>query len=111
MDYYKLEEVKNIIDKNLLSPEVLKTILKSSTRRVETYGDDEAISILKYLSNHESIPDETKEEINKYLAQYENYNIENIEKEKSTNKNFITILLITIIALIIITIITVLRGK
>ena len=43
MDNYKLEEVKNIIEKNLLSPDVLKNILKSSTRRIETYGDDEAI--------------------------------------------------------------------
>lgn len=111
MDNYKLEEVKNIIEKNLLSPDVLKNILKSSTRRIETYGDDEAISILKYLSSHESIPDATKEEINKYLAQYENYNIENIEKEKKQNNNFVTILFITILLLIVVTIITVLRGN
>lgn len=111
MDNYKLEEVKNIIEKNLLSPEVLNTILKSSTRRIEIYDDEEAVNILKYLSNHESIPDETKEEINKYLAQYENYNIENTEKENKTDNNFITILFITIVVLIAITIITIIRGK
>ena len=52
MDSYSLDEVKNIIDKNLMSPDVLKNILKSSTRRIEIYDDEEAVEILKYLSTN-----------------------------------------------------------
>ena len=105
MDNYSLEEVKNIIEKNLMTPDVLKNILKSSTRRVETYQDSEAVSILKYLSLNESIPHEIKDEINKYLAQYDNYNVQNtIENDEKTakRKNNIIILFILIFILFVI---------
>ena len=104
MDNYRLEEVKNLLKKNLMTPEVMKNILKSSTRRIEAYNDDEAVEILKYLSLNESIPDNTKEEINKYLAQYEKHVIEDIDKEnekKSSKTTFIAFMIIAIIILLI----------
>lgn len=111
MDNYKLEEIKNIIDKNLLTPDVLKNILKSTTRRIETYGDENAVEILKYLSMNDVIPLEIKEEINKYLAQCDNYNVENTIKDKVETKNkkiniiiiFLSIVVLSLILIIILT--------
>ena len=37
MDNYSLKEVKMLIEKNLVSPEVFKNILNSTTRRLELY--------------------------------------------------------------------------
>ena len=105
MDNYKLEEVKKIIEENLLSSDVMKNILKSSTRRIENYDDHEAVEILSYLSNNDAVPSDTKEEINKYLAEYNNYHINAVEKEKELNKignNRVVIIYILIIILIIV---------
>ncbi len=110
MDNYSLEEVKNIIDKNLMTPDVLKNVLKSSTRRVETYQDSEAVSILNYLSSNNSIPDEIKDEINRYLAQYDNYNVQNTienDEKSSERKNNIIILFLLIFVLVLIAIVVI----
>ena len=112
MDNYKLEEVKNIIDKNLLTPDVLKNVLKSATRRIEIYGDESAIEILKYLSTNNVIPSETKEEINKYLAQCDNYNIENKIKDKEETRNKkINIIIISLSAIVISLILIIILTK
>ena len=108
MDSYKLEEVKKIIEQNLLSPEVLQNILKSTTRRIENYDDNEAVSILNYLSSCDVIPQETKEELNKYLSEYNNYHINTVEKDKDMNNggnNRLIIIYVLIIILLIVAII------
>lgn len=95
MDNYKLEDVRKLIENNLLSSDVLNNVFKSTTRRIENYDDKEAVKILNYLSNHEAIPKEIKEEINKYLAQYNSYQIDNIEdSEEKQNKNKIRIIIL-----------------
>lgn len=109
MDSYKLEDVKKIIEKNLLSPEVLKNILKSTTRRIENYDDNEAVEILNYLSNNDAVPAETKEELNKYLSEYNNYHIAEVEKGKdiaNNGNNRLTIIYVLIIILLVVVIIS-----
>ena len=83
MDKYKLEEVIMLIKKNLLTPDVLENILKSTTRRIETYDDSEAVEILNYLSNYESIPKEIKEE-NKDLRYFVDLHRDSVSKDIST---------------------------
>lgn len=114
MDTYKLEEVKSLIEKNLLSPEVLKNILKSSTRRIENYNDEEALKILKYLSINDMIPTETKDEINKYLSEYNTYHIDEVERDNELSKNKnnrVVVIYVIIILLIIAVIVTLLRSR
>ena len=113
MDKYKLEEVIMLIKKNLLTPDVLENILKSTTRRIETYDDSEAVEILNYLSNYESIPKEIKEEINKFLAQYETYNVKNVDKNKQQGKerkSKIMVLYIILIVILLLFLFIKLRG-
>ncbi len=111
MDSYSLDEIKNIIDENLLTPEVLKNILKSTTRRIEVKGDMSAIEILKYLSNCKSIPDDTKDNINKYLVEYESYLVKNQKKdEESNNVGRIVLLYLLIVAILAFIVFMVLRG-
>ena len=107
MDNYKLSEVENIINNNLLSPSVLENILKSCTRRVDTYEDTEALDILRFLSKNEIIPLDTREHINKYLAEYDTCKIENSVKlqEKRVGFNKIMFIYIIIIILLLITVI------
>lgn len=108
MDNYNLEEVKMLIDKNLVTPEVLKNILKSTTRRLELYDDQDDLSILKYLSDCELIPKEAKEEINKYLALYDSYNVNTIEGtkvSKEERKGSVIVITIAILLLMIILIV------
>ena len=101
MDNYNLDDVKILIDKGLVTPEVLKNILKSTTRRIELYNDNDDVQILKYLSSHDSIPKETKEEINKYLSIYNEHEIDNSENKKINFKLIIIYsVLIAIILLI-----------
>ena len=105
MDNYKLEEVKNIIDNNLLTPEVLENILKSTTRRIETYDDNEALDILNYLSKCDTIPDETKEHISKYLAEYDTFKIESnvqLEEKKIGFNKVMFVYILVIVALILV---------
>lgn len=113
MDNYKLEEVKRIIEENLLSPDVLSNILKSSTKRIENYDDHEAVEILTYLSTNETIPKDIKEELSKYLAEYNNYHIKEVEKNESfgTNNTKITIIYVVIIILLIISLYIIIRRK
>ncbi len=104
MDNYNLEEVKMLINKNLVTPEVLKNILKSTTRRLELYNDKDDLSILVYLSECELIPSDTKEEINKYLALYDSYKIktdENTNESKEERKGSIILIFSLIVFLII----------
>lgn len=101
MDNYNLDDVKILIDKGLLTTDVLKNILKSTTRRIELYNDNDDVQILKYLSSHDSIPDETKEEINKYLSVYNEHEIDNVEDKKINYKLIIIYsVLISLILLI-----------
>lgn len=111
MDKYTMEEVKMLIEENLLSPEVLENILKSSTKRIENYDDNEALKILNYLSNHESVPNETKDEINKYLAQYNSYHVETVEKSKNNDKRKNTIILLFIFIFILIVLMLLLNVR
>lgn len=105
MDNYTLSEVKMLIDKKMLKPEILNNILKSTTRRIELYDDKDDLEILKYLSNNNSIPKATKEEINKYLSEYENYNVDKnndfIEKKSLINKKVIMVTLVLLLILIL----------
>ncbi len=101
MDNYKLEEVKNIIENNILSPEVLENILKSSTRRIETYDDEESVEILNYLSKCETIPQETREHINKYLAEYNTFKIESNVKLEEKKIGFNKVMFAYIIVIVI----------
>ena len=114
MDNYKLEEVKKIIEENLLSSDVLKNILKSSTRRIENYDDHEAVEILSYLSNNDAVPTDTKEDINKYLAEYNQFHIDAVEKEKKLSKmgnNRLLIIYIVIIILLLVATFAVIRSR
>lgn len=114
MDNYKLNEVKNIIDNNLLEPEVLENILKSSTRRIETYDDQESLDILKYLVTCDIIPRDTKEHINKYLAEYNTCKIENnskLEEERVGFNKIMFMYIMIVILLIVLIIILYLRGR
>lgn len=108
MDNYTLNEVKMLIDKKMMKPEILNNILKSTTRRVELYDDKDDIEILKYLANNESIPKTTKEEIDKYLKEYENYKSDkneiSIESRKINKKVTIVFSIILIILTIILAI-------
>ena len=109
MDNYNLEEVKSLMDKNLITPDVLKNILKSTTRRLELYDDQDDLNILKYLSDSELVPKEAKEEINKYLALYDSYNVNTIEGSKvSKEERKSSVILITIVILLLIIVLIVL---
>lgn len=87
MDNYSYEEVKMLINKNLVTPEVLNNIFKSTTRRLELYNDKDDLKILQYLSSSELIPEDTKEEIDKYLALYDSYNIKTKENTDTSKEN------------------------
>lgn len=105
MDNYTLNEVKMLIDKKMMKPEILNNILKSTTRRIELYDDKDDLEILKYLKNNETIPKKTKEEIDKYLKEYENYNRDKFElstkKKTIINKKVIIVYLVILIILIV----------
>lgn len=104
MDDYKLEEVKTIIEKNLLTPEVLENILKNSTKRIELYNDIEAVEILKYLKSDETVPIKTKEDIDNYLINYKEYNEEssNNNVEKKNIRIMILYLIILILSIVLV---------
>ena len=103
MDSYKLEEVKMLIDKNLLTGDILKNILTSSTRRIELYDNEESVDILKYLSKADCVPLETKEEINKFLAEYDSSKSVEQDKEKIKEeaRNWKVVLLYAIVIALI----------
>ena len=104
MDNYSLEEVKMLMNKNLVTPEVLKNIFKSTTRRLELYNDKDDLAILQYLSDSELVPSEAKEEINKYLAIYNDYNVksnENIKQSKEERKPSVILVFSLIVFLIV----------
>lgn len=86
MDSYSLDEVKMLIDKDLLTNDVLKNILISSKRRLELYDDSESLNILRFLATNDLIPEEVKEEINKYIAEYNSSTIREKEDEDINNK-------------------------
>jgi len=105
MDNYSLSDVKNLLDKDLINSDILKNILESTTRRIELYQDIDDINILKYLLECKVVPSKTKDEIKKYLSEYENMVIEKDSKNKENNisrKNNVIIFMIVIILLIII---------
>ena len=104
MDNYNLDEVKKLINSNLVTPEVFNNILKSTTRRLELYDDKDDLNILLYLSQCELVPKETKEEIDKYLAVYDSYNVkttENIKSNQEERKSSVRLIFSLIVFLII----------
>ena len=107
MDSYKLDEIKMLIDKNLLNSDVLINILNSTKRRIELYDDEESVNILKYLSTSDIIPEQTKEDINKYLAEYNSSVIKDNEEEVINNKviNWRVVLIYSLIITLVIIII------
>ena len=113
MDNYSLKEVKMLINGNLVTPDVLKNILNSTTRRIELYHDKDDLEILKYLSRSELVPGETKEEIDKYLALYDSYNIKTSESEKESieQRKGGVILVFSIIVFLIVLFILLLVNK
>ena len=112
MDNYSLEDVKKLIDNNLLNGEILENILKTSTRRIENKNDNSAIEILRFLSLEKSIPKETKNQIEKYLSEYESYIIkDNEKKENGNNIVKLTLMYSLIIAIVILILILIIRGK
>ena len=46
MDNYTVNEVEKIIQENLLTNDVLTSIIESSIRRIEIFNDKEGIEIL-----------------------------------------------------------------
>ncbi len=104
MDDYRLEEVKTIIENNLLTPEVLENILKNSTKRIELYSDIEAVEILKYLKDNEVVPIKTREDLDKYLINYEEYNKESLNSnvEKKNIRIMILYLIILILSIVLV---------
>ena len=103
MDNYSLNDVKTLVDKDLITSDILKNIFESTTRRIELYHDIDDINILKYLLDCNIVPSSTKEEIRKYLSEYEKSIIIDDDRNKdkiiSRRKN-IVILMIAIIILI-----------
>ncbi len=114
MDNYSYEEVKMLINKNLVTPEVLNNILKSTTRRLELYKDKDDLKILQYLSNSELIPEDTKDEINKYLALYDSFDIqtkENTITSKKDRKGSLSFAFALIIVLLIVCIYLIIQKR
>lgn len=104
MDDYRLEEVKTIVENNLLTPEVLENILKNSTKRIELYNDIEAVEILKYLKSDVTVPIKTKEDIDNYLINYKKYNGESLNNnvEKKNIRIMILYLIILILSIVLV---------
>lgn len=112
MDNYSLEDVKKLIDNNLLNKEILENILKTSTRRIENKNDNSAIEILRFLSLEKTIPKETKNQIEKYLSEYETYIIKNNEEKENGNSIIkLTLMYSLIIAIVALILILIIRGK
>ena len=107
MDSYKLDEIKMLIDKNLLNSEVLINILNSTKRRIELYDDEDSVEVLKYLSTSDIVPNKTKEDINKFIAEYNSSVIKENEKEIINNKviNWRVVLIYSLIIALVITIV------
>lgn len=108
MDNYTLNDIKNLLENNMLDSEMLKHIFENTTRRIDLYDDNESIEILKLLSNEDAIPEGTKKEINKYLDKYFEFrenelkqNEEKIEKVDSKIVAIYVVLSVIIIALLI----------
>lgn len=104
MDNYSLEEVKMLIDKNMVTPEIFNNILTSTTRRLELYNDQDDLAILKYLSQSEVVPSNIKKDIDTYLMSYKEYNIKaskKIRKYASQRKKTVVAILLVIAVLII----------
>ena len=112
MDNYSLEDVKKLIDNNLLNKEILENILKTSTRRIENKNDNSAIEILRFLSLEKTIPKKTKNQIEKYLSEYETYIIKNNEEKENGNSIIkLTLMYSLIIAIVALILILIIRGK
>lgn len=105
MDSYKLEEVKMLIEKNMLTSDILKNILTSSTRRIELYDNSESVDILKFLSKEDCVPDETKEEIKKFLSEYDSS--KSVEEDNDKIKEKISNWKVVLLYAVVITLITV----
>lgn len=108
MDNYTLGDIKNLLKNNMLDSEMLTHIFENTTRRIDLYDDNESIEILKLLSKEELIPEETKNEITKYLNNYFKFrknelkqNEEKIEKVDSKIVAIYAVLSAIIIALLI----------
>lgn len=87
MDNYTMDDVKTLIDSNMLSPEVLHLIFESTTRKLNTYKDDNSLDILNYLEKSSDIPLEIRNEIRNFLSTYNDSDlIENTLTEKSESK-------------------------
>lgn len=114
MDNYSLEDVKKLVEKKLITSDVLKNILESTTRRLELYNDPDDLAILKYLSSCKSVPKTTKSDINKYLSEYDKITVENKLEEKDTiearKNNIIWFISIIVILIIICVILLIKRG-
>ena len=113
MDNYSYEEVKMLINKNLVTPEVFNNILKSTTRRLELYEDQDDLKILKYLSESKVVPATSKKEIKKYLDKYEKHvDINESKKEKTTKERQSTLaIIVSVLGLLIILCVMIIVGK
>ena len=103
MDNYSFDEVKMLIDNNMISPEIFNNIIKSTAKRIELYNDKDDWKILKYLSQSKLIPKDAKKEIAKYLDSYDKYNALNqkrMKKQAGERKKSIIIFLIIVAFLI-----------
>ena len=95
MDNYTIDEVKRIIQSNLLTKEVLNSIVESSTRRIEIFGDKNSIEILKFLKDIQTVPLEIKNDIDNFLNNCQN-SISNVDSlyYNDENKSYLFYLII-----------------
>ncbi len=86
MDNYTVNEVEKIIQENLLTNDVLTSIIESSIRRIEIFNDKEGIEILNFLKNDKKISLNIKNDIDKFLNNYQN-NLSYISDSYSTSES------------------------
>lgn len=82
MDTYKLDEVKDIIEKRRLTTEILNSILESTTRKIDLFDDVESKEILSFLKESNDVPVKVKVYIDDFLKTYKN----SLNEEESENK-------------------------
>lgn len=99
MDTFSLEEVKHLVKDNLITSDILKTILESATRRIELYNDEESINILKYLEEVDITPIDIKKEIRKFLEKYESFATLD-ESSDTYDKGVLTYIVVSLIFIV-----------
>ncbi len=101
MDDYSKEEVSMIIEKNLLTADVLQNIMKNAVKRLELYNEYEAVEILRILSEEDIVPDSVKDDINKYLALYDHDSVNASETKKEEGKKYTRVIILYLLILIL----------